>query len=126
MAVTVAAMGAGMAGGPPGGGGFSGGGPGLLGGGGAFSRGGVLLRHGFPRGLLGDRLRPRRHCTQRSGGQVLRRDLSLTSGSSTYFAIRRRDWLVASLIRSTKTGLSAMARSCEKPRLRRPSLPSTA
>src|SRR5229473_993458 len=54
-----------------------------------------------------------RHCTQRSGGQVLRRDLSLTSGSSTCFAIRRLDWCVASLIRSTNSGLLAMARSCE-------------
>src|SRR5216684_5578336 len=58
-----------------------------------------------------------RHCSQRSGGQWLRRDLSLTSGLSTSGANRRRVWRVASLIRSTKTGLSAMVRSCETARL---------
>src|SRR5882757_7502786 len=57
-----------------------------------------------------------RHWVQRSGGQWLRREASLTgAGSSTRGIARRRFWRVMSLIISTNSGLSATAGSpCER------------
>src|ERR1035437_2906227 len=61
-----------------------------------------------------------RHCSHRSVGQWLRRDLSLTSGSTMARGmILRRVWRVAAAIISTNSGLSATARSCETSRLDR-------
>jgi hypothetical protein len=57
-----------------------------------------------------------RHCVQRSGGQWLRREVSLTSaaGAITSGIARRLSWRVASPIMSTNSGLSATAGSpCE-------------
>src|ERR1700682_147202 len=56
-----------------------------------------------------------RHCSQRSGGQWLRREVSLTGARSTMRGkLRRLLWRVASLIISTNSGLSAMAGSLAK------------
>jgi hypothetical protein len=55
-----------------------------------------------------------RHCSQRSGGQWLRREVSLTGAESTMRGKLRLLWRVASLIISTNSGLSAMAGSLAK------------
>src|SRR6202035_5471522 len=52
-----------------------------------------------------------RHCSQRSGGQWLRCEVSLITGSTTRRTTRRLDWRVASLIISTNSGLLAISRS---------------
>src|ERR1700730_1935811 len=55
-----------------------------------------------------------RHCPHRSGGQWLRREVSLISGSSARRTIRCRVWRVALLIISTNSDLSTMTRPSRK------------
>src|ERR1700686_1581215 len=55
-----------------------------------------------------------RHCSQRSGGQWLRREVSLTGARSTMRGKVRLLWRVASLIISTYSGLSAITDSLAK------------